>query len=827
MKFALFDGILETHVASSLERALIKSGNEVLNTSKIGSGFKFPSLNADLGKLENSVQAVLEFRPDVVFVMRPCSLPPKLFQKLKFTGATMIAWFSDDPVLFDLSYGPVVDLYDLVLHCGNATVLRYYEEFFGRPTGVNFPFWSDHEAFPYVWGSENPTTDFMFLGNVQDEVRRSRYFELAKIPQSVRIHGNVGSDYFGISGGYLDSDAEVVASGATTRMALNIPQFFRNHRQLETWFDGLDALGFFEYPSRVVQYMAMGVPTISVIPGVKEFRSYPEMKVASDIEEASKFFEEAEPRLEELSLETLSRFDRHFSADSRVMALENLLHDDSWKNLDAFEREVWFTQFDGQEAGVVSGKVETDQQRVLIKEPQAKSEKGRQIDRPHVIVLGDFSNYGGWTRAKTIADAFKNKADVIREDFAGCKDILVKDPSHICSTAVNVTRIRGIQDNSDARDDRIRRILVVVGRNLAITAAGKKFLEDRHIRVVLVEDSENLTYKQKFRQITGFDFVAYGIKEVADDIRSRGFSNVDFWPIIPDREFIEEVSVLPDNQFTSILRIRDKRQTEEVVAPCYSKDLSSAAVARVFDLAELQSMNRNEVVEALACHICLASYGGTRQYPRLQQIFVNAVGASELSFFSRCPVLGRIYPFNRLAVLVANIGELSAKTMGQLGNQEQVERYQRQVHSALEELECVHTKIVEMLCSEENDKFVDEQALSRSTKLDIPFHSEGNRSNPNTATVKIDVKSVFGSINEWSLNVKLNGEQKFQADLREKMELVIPSVKSDSRVFLEAEYKGSGILASTNRALNIDATIFWSRDRIVGSSSHGGILVRK
>lgn len=369
MRIALYDGILEQHVADSLERALLSRGHDVYSTGKITGGFQFKTGQSQLRDLEIEISDVIAFAPDWVFVFRPAALPYVLLDRLQRRGIRVAAWFSDDPVLFDLSYAPLLERYDLVLHCADERVLRFYEEQFGYPTGVNVPFWTDHEAFPRVWGYREPSSDVMFLGNVDDEIRRHRYFDLASLGADVTIYGRVGDDPHGLGGGYLDSDADVVDAGSRTRMAINIPQFFENHRGLRTWFPELGSLGFFEYPSRVVQYMAMGIPVATVVPGRPDFAAVPEMLVYADFEEASGGIRAAveEADLTEISNRTAARFDRHFTAVSRVLMLEHLFESADWKTLDARERSLYFTRFEsgqaeavepGQRIRVVSSSVE-------------------------------------------------------------------------------------------------------------------------------------------------------------------------------------------------------------------------------------------------------------------------------------------------------------------------------------------------------------------------------------------------------------------------------------------------------------------------------------
>ncbi|MFB1427801.1 hypothetical protein ACEUE7_05830 [Micrococcus endophyticus] len=376
MRIVLFDGIQEAHVAESLARALTAAGHEVHHTGRFGAGYVFRDTDDLLPVVAPHLERIAELRPDVVLVFRPASAPWPVLQALRATGAVLVAWFSDDPVLFEHSYGPVVDLYDLVLHCGGAPVLRFYEERFGRPTGVNLPFWTDHTAFPVVHGARPAETDVLFLGNMVGPVRRWRYDALAAMEHEVTVFGQVGEDPAGLGGGFLDAEHEVVQAGARARVALNIPQVFADHRGQPTWFPGLDALGAFELPSRVIQYAAMGLPTVSVVPGGAPTPAFPEMPVVDTVQDADRWIAHAlgSGELEALSAAAVDRFDRSFSADARVLALESLLQDDDWRRLDADERAVWFLRFDGRRprrpaAAAAAGPAEGDRREADASAP--------------------------------------------------------------------------------------------------------------------------------------------------------------------------------------------------------------------------------------------------------------------------------------------------------------------------------------------------------------------------------------------------------------------------------------------------------------------------
>ncbi|MBM6621152.1 hypothetical protein JTF08_06000 [Micrococcaceae bacterium RIT802] len=356
-KIAIFDGILETHVGSSLGRALASRGHTVLNTGKIGHGFKFEEDPVRLKNLEREVDRVLDFDPDYVFVFRPASLPYQLLRRIRSKGSRLIAWFSDDPVLWRLSYGPIVDEYDVILHCGGEKVLGFYENKHGRATGINFPFWTDSQAFPYVYGANDRETDVLFLGNVHDQVRRQRYFDLSSMKPSIRIHGSVGADYYHVGGGYLDSDAEVIDAGSRCAVAVNIPQFFRDHEGLPTWFEGLGDLGFFQYPSRVIQYAAMGIPMVSVVPDSQDLDTFPEIICVDQPSALSSTIERLlrSGDLPLLSAKTRERFEANYSAEARVLALEAVLEDDGWRKRSLADRVRFFADFDGRDFAPLTG----------------------------------------------------------------------------------------------------------------------------------------------------------------------------------------------------------------------------------------------------------------------------------------------------------------------------------------------------------------------------------------------------------------------------------------------------------------------------------------
>lgn len=353
MRVALFDGIQEIHVVNSLDRALIFRGHQTLSTGQLTDGFHYITDDVSRDRVVDAIGQVKEFAPDLVIVFRPSALPRELFAILRDSvpSTTRIAcWLSDDPVLMNATYADAVEVYDLLLHCGSEEVLEHYEKRFGRPTGVNFPFWTDSWEFPYVFGRSDVESNVVFIGNVGDKIRRDRYFTLAQLSPEIRVHGKVGSDYFGLDAGYLRSNTEIIGAGATSLIGINIPQNFNDYLDTELWYDELRSLKTFEIPSRLPQYGAMGLPMVSLEPQRSSlpFETVLIAKSVKELTDKVSSLLESPRELEKLSEATNAEFRRHYSAASRVKAIEHLLSSgDEWKSWDIPRRHSWYKEFDG------------------------------------------------------------------------------------------------------------------------------------------------------------------------------------------------------------------------------------------------------------------------------------------------------------------------------------------------------------------------------------------------------------------------------------------------------------------------------------------------
>lgn len=349
MHFVLFDEVLETHVVRSLASALRRRGHQVTTTGPIWQGHEFPHEEADVSRIGRALQECLADNPDVLFNFRAATLTASMLEQAQRSGLQTMVWLPDDPVLYQICYGKIVDSYDHVLHCGGEEILDFYEARHGR-SGVNFPFWTGLEEWPEVTRTPPRRHDLAFLGNCEGTVRSGRYGFVSSLPFRTQVFGRCSDDPFGISGGYLEGEAAVAMALADASAGLNVPQFFDTYQGSKYDFDELRELGTFQFPSRVIQYACLGLPIVSLQPGGHE-ETFPELVIGRDrrelIEAASQLLHDP-GELQRVASATHDRFLRSFSADARAALLEDLASDPQrWAALSVAERSTAFASVHG------------------------------------------------------------------------------------------------------------------------------------------------------------------------------------------------------------------------------------------------------------------------------------------------------------------------------------------------------------------------------------------------------------------------------------------------------------------------------------------------
>ena len=322
MHFYIFDRILETHVCTSLSKSLAKIGHDVTATGKVWAGHRFPTEEADIARIDIAVEQAIAAKPDVLFNFRASSLLPQHLARLRDAGIRTMVWQPDDPVLYGICYSHVMDLYDDIFLCASRRVVDFYR-YRGHKPAINLPFWVDTARFAYS-GHQAKQGDAVFLGNGVGKARQGRYESLCDMTENIALYGNFDGDPHGKVHGYL-AEAEIIHTIGRYRLSINLAQSFDAYAETGYSFDGLSLLGHFVLPSRVVQYAALGVPTLTVQAGDYDPMHYPPGLRARTCAEAQQLCSAALASPERLAV--LSQAARqyavsHLDADGRAKLLD-------------------------------------------------------------------------------------------------------------------------------------------------------------------------------------------------------------------------------------------------------------------------------------------------------------------------------------------------------------------------------------------------------------------------------------------------------------------------------------------------------------------------
>jgi hypothetical protein len=327
MHFSIFDQILETHVCTSLVKSLAKIGHQVTATGKVWAGHRFPTEAADITRIDIAVEQAIAAKPDVLFNFRASSLLPQHIARFRDAGIRTMVWQPDDPVLYAMCYSHVMDLYDDVFLCASRRVIDFYR-YRGHKPAINLPFWIDTERYAYSW-HQPKQGDAVFLGNGAGKARQGRYESLCDLTDDIALYGRFDGDPRGKVRAYL-TEEEVIHTIGRYRLSINLAQSFDAYADTGYEFPGLGLLGHFFLPSRVVQYAALGVPTLTIQAGDYDPMHYPPGLRARDYVQAHSLISTALASPERLAM--LSEAARqyavsHLDADRRAQLLDAVCRD--------------------------------------------------------------------------------------------------------------------------------------------------------------------------------------------------------------------------------------------------------------------------------------------------------------------------------------------------------------------------------------------------------------------------------------------------------------------------------------------------------------------
>lgn len=346
MRIVLFEALLEEHVRDSLERSLRKLGHDVIAPLPGWRGSTFPATRQQKEWSATAADEIITSEPDLLVCFRPSALPASEVQKIRGSGITTVIWLSDDPVLYHTTYRHVVDQYDIVLNCGNETILNFYQQRHGI-SGVNFPFWTDDIACPHI--AYKKQHDIAFLGNCFGDVRGRRYNIISALPGRKLIYGQVDKDPLGISAGSINDHATLMQNIGAAKIGFNIPQIFSDYKENPLNFPELARLGSFPIPSRVVQYASLGIPILTY--GRAQAPStFPEMLCGQSADDCADIANDllSSPDKFDFHADAVhQRFVASYSADRRASFLEWLVvNNGKWQSLSVTERVTLYDNFD-------------------------------------------------------------------------------------------------------------------------------------------------------------------------------------------------------------------------------------------------------------------------------------------------------------------------------------------------------------------------------------------------------------------------------------------------------------------------------------------------
>lgn len=282
MRWIIYGDILSRHAVDSLIAALNDKGEEVVEVPSVTRSHRYDPDPETERESQRRIEAALP--ADVLFNFRPEELTPAVLASLREQGIATVTWFADDPLLYKINSRHVVEAYDLTLHTGREDVLAFYEERHGV-RGYSFPFWTDDAHFPYGYDPEAADIEVGFLGNCHKRRRSGRYELLAGLPFKTRFFGRLAdgaSDDAGIQAGVLER-SEIPTAIRRFRLAINLSQRFDDVEKRYA-FPGLKKFEEYFFPSRVVLYAAVGLPTVSLTqPGLDA--PFPSVVTASDRDE--------------------------------------------------------------------------------------------------------------------------------------------------------------------------------------------------------------------------------------------------------------------------------------------------------------------------------------------------------------------------------------------------------------------------------------------------------------------------------------------------------------------------------------------------------------
>ena len=688
MRVVLFDVLLERHLTDSLARAFARAGHDVVVTGPVWTGHRFPEGGAR-DTVAMRLEEALGDGADLLFCFRPSTLPPDLVRSVSARGVHTMTWFSDDPVLFEHITRHLVDPYDTVLHCGGPRILAFYESAFGRPTGVNMPFWADPEEFPFLHDPAIADLDVAFLGSTRGDVRRHRYDVLAGLDASVRIYGRVDQDPGGIYGGFLDGTEETVLALRRARLALSIPQHFREYAGSRYDFPELGSLGSFDMPSRIAQCAVMGLPVVSLDDGPPI--GFPEVVAVSDELELPAIVEALlGSDLVEAGRSVHRRARTRFSADARVALIEHLVDDPtSWRKLDPGERSGYFCAFDRDEAvtspptPVRVGEVVPELDSLPTLEAQRAELAATRIDSPHpwrILFIGTFT-FGPTDVVACALRGLRNLGHRVLhldpERHAG----LVRPAAPRGGEGPNWVDVDWLEPILDRF---VPQVVVCAAGGLCLTSEEAQRLTDRGVLLVGVTLSDPDVFESMVDHVGRFDLHATNSREALGRYERAGLGNTTLFPFAIDRAFAAATLVDDASLRADVICIGGGRPDRREVMNRLDERFDVRVYGKGWDDPATEVVAGRRLIQAARAGRIHVNFARTRAgFTNVKCGVFESVAAGGVLCTARFAEMGDLFDYGTEIVGWDHVEDLEVKIAGLLADPDRLERYRRRSFARL------------------------------------------------------------------------------------------------------------------------------------------------
>ncbi|MEI2422801.1 polysaccharide pyruvyl transferase family protein [Arthrospira platensis SPKY2] len=429
-------------------------------------------------------------------------------------------------------------------------------------SGFNFPFWTDRSHFPFSYDPENADYDVVFLGNCIGKVRQERYQFISNLPFNTRIFGKVTEDPLNLCGGFIEATQEVSRCLGLGLIGLNIPQHFKDYHSTDYDFPELANLGHFQYPSRIIQYAACGLPIISLQSGDPP-DTFPELITASNIniltEKINQLIDNLE-ELKQLSYQVNQRFIKSFSAESRAIFLENIISN-KYLNLDSTAKAELFSyvteqnpnkyqESKGNRMGLeILSNNKNSQMNLPTIEIQRENLRKLNLESPRkfkILYFGHFAN-GDTDIVASILRSLRNLGHIVLHinPWQRHRHILRNRPQTISGYGpvfIDLPSIEVFLNNFKPQ------VIICCAGGFCFEEADSQELKQRGILLIALTLSDPDVQSSMIDYVSYFDYHTTNSQLALNRYNEAGINNTFLFPFAIDRSYITtEVEYSPEH----------------------------------------------------------------------------------------------------------------------------------------------------------------------------------------------------------------------------------------------------------------------------------------